>query len=503
MTQPTQPHSTKRRFYFIFLLPVFFVLHGYAENFGFISLKDATVLTLTYVAMALGILVFSYFFFRNWSRAALITGLWMAVYFFFGAVHDFMKYHSPVHFLTRYSFLLPATIILLVLLFIFLKKTAIRFQRFSLFLNTLLVVYIVVDLFTIGAKLVGPKKVDLSKVTFSQSQKMTICDTCRKPDIYFLIFDEYASTASLKEKFQYQNNIDDFLVSKGFSVQEKSVSNYNFTVVSVASLLNMEYIDVIKNVNAVTAEDYGNCDLLLRNNNVIRFLAAQGYDIVNYSIFNLEGHPTRVKQSFLPLQTKLITERTLFARMNKDIGWLLFLTFPFNQLSGDSFLRHLKNDNLFLDLTKNASLEKHAKPRFIYTHLNMPHPPYYFDSNLKRKDNKTVVDEYKSNPTDAYLNYLNYTNSRLKDLVNSIQLNNPGAVIVIMGDHGFRKEIPNSDHSHFFQNLNALYFPDRNYHGLYDSISSVNEFRYIFNKLFDQSFPLLKDSTIFLKDKTN
>jgi hypothetical protein len=54
---------------------------------------------------------------------------------------------------------------------------------------------------------------------------------------------------------------------------------------------------------------------------------------------------------------------------------------------------------------------------------------------------------------------------------------------------------------HFFQNLNAVYFPDQNYSGLYDSITNVNMFRVILNKTFNQHFSLVKDSSIFLADK--
>ena len=74
-------------------------------------------------------------------------------------------------------------------------------------------------------------------------------------------------------------------------------------------------------------------------------------------------------------------------------------------------------------------------------------------------------------------------------------------MIIFLGDHGFRHTTDPADLSNYFQNQNALYFPDREYHLLHDSISTVNEFRITFNKLFDAGFPLLKDSSIFLTDK--
>ena len=56
-------------------------------------------------------------------------------------------------------------------------------------------------------------------------------------------------------------------------------------------------------------------------------------------------------------------------------------------------------------------------------------------------------------------------------------------------------------HSHYYKNLNAVYFPDKDYQLMTDSIGGVNQFRVIFNTLFKQNMPLLKDSTIFLIDQ--
>lgn len=70
-----------------------------------------------------------------------------------------------------------------------------------------------------------------------------------------------------------------------------------------------------------------------------------------------------------------------------------------------------------------------------------------------------------------------------------------------MGDHGFRNCRQTKDRSCFFRNMNAVYLPDKNYSGFYDSITGVNQFRALFNTLFHEDFPILKDSSIFLIDK--
>lgn len=485
---------------YLFLLPLFFVLHGFAENFGFIEVKEAAILLLSYLFLTMSIAGFSYFFFRNWNRAALITTFWMSFFFFFGALHEFMKEHSPIKFLSRYAFLLAAALSILFVLFIFFKQSKKPFQRFSIYLNALFLIYILVDLGTIGWKATHKNEKMLTTYGFAKENKYTVCDTCQRPDIFFLLYDEYSGSASLKKQYNYDNKLDSFLTSRQFSVQSHSRSNYNFTPFSMSSVLNMSFIEGINNTQSVTADDYANCNLLIRDNEVIKFLDAHGYDIINYSVFDLAGNPSMVDQSFLPLKTKLISDRTLFAHMNKDIGWLLITRWPFNLFTKNDFMKHKLNNEHFQQEVLNASKVKGSKPRFIYAHFYMPHPPYFFDQFGKLKDETVIYNEYKTNPVSSYLEYVTYTNSEIEKLVKSIQENNPSAIIVLLSDHGYREK-ERRNFPYFFENLNAVYYPDKNYSSLYDSITNVNQFRVILNKYFKQSFPLLKDSTVLLIDK--
>ncbi len=116
------------------------------------------------------------------------------------------------------------------------------------------------------------------------------------------------------------------------------------------------------------------------------------------------------------------------------------------------------------------------------------------------KSESVIFREYNVSPPAAYLEYVTYTNSKIRELITIIQKNNPEAVIILLSDHGFREK-GSTRYDHFFQNLNAVYYADKDYSGLYDSITSVNQFRVVINKLFHGSLPLLKDSTIFLVDK--
>lgn len=224
-----------------------------------------------------------------------------------------------------------------------------------------------------------------------------------------------------------------------------------------------------------------------------------GYEIVNYSFFNVLDKEAITEQYFLPLQKKFITARTFFYQAHKDIGWVLYEKFSINP--NKEYLKQDKNNNLVIDLIKKAAAEKSKTPRFIYGHFLMPHAPFFFDKYQKKRDESVSLNHFDFTNPASYINYLPYVNTRIRDLVNTILQNDPSSVIIIISDHGFRPWPAEPDLKPDFMILNAVYYPDRNYEHLYDSISGVNQFRVVFNKLFHQSLPLLKDTSIFLTDK--
>lgn len=487
--------------FYVLLIPLFFVLHGFAGNFGFISFGDVLILAATYVAATIILYLLFFLFFRNQVKAALAASLAIGIYLFFGAIQDFLKGHFAA--LNKYSCLLLIFGLVLIAWIVYLKRANNKFRRLNLFLNSLLFIYIIVDVGTMFYKSFNVPKNKLSVYSFAKDNNYVDCKDCLKPDIYFLLFDEYASSASLKDHFNFDNSsLDTFLLQQAFHIQTKSTGNYNFTPFSIASMLNMSYLQGIA-PDSVSIEDYARCNNLIKENAVIDFLSTQGYAIANYSIFDLAGHPSIVDQDFLPLQTKLITDGTLLNRMQKDIGWMLITgKYKWQWLADKMYYNNMHNNETFLTQIEKASSTFSDKPRFFYAHFFMPHSPFYFNKEGKLKDGATIYKEAAELNTAAYLEYVTYTNTKIRELIAAIKRNTMNrAVIIFMGDHGFRKFTGDGDSTHFFQNQNAVYFPSRDYHLLYDSVSAVNQFAIVFNTLFHQNFPILNDSTVFLTDK--
>jgi hypothetical protein len=126
--------------------------------------------------------------------------------------------------------------------------------------------------------------------------------------------------------------------------------------------------------------------------------------------------------------------------------------------------------------------------------LFLPHSPYYYDSTGNFANQR---DWYSIH---GYLQQIRYSNVLIRQLGEIV--NKPRKrplVVVVEGDHGYRGETPiQTERETKFMNLNMLYFSDKDYRLLYDSLSPVNTFRIVLNKYFKQQLPMLSDTTVWL-----
>ncbi|MBS1948699.1 MAG: hypothetical protein JST47_13125, partial [Bacteroidetes bacterium] len=75
---------------YLFLTPVFFVLHGYVENFGLLSIIDCLFLLLTYEGIAALLLLFVLLINKKHLKAVFISFYITCFYLFFGAIRDWL-----------------------------------------------------------------------------------------------------------------------------------------------------------------------------------------------------------------------------------------------------------------------------------------------------------------------------------------------------------------------------------------------------------------------------
>ena len=498
------------RLLLLFLFPVFFVLHGYNENFGLITLPVAIRLFIYYLVITVIVFFVSFIFYREKEKTFVFSFFCISLFFFFGYLYDTLKSLFAGHFITSYTFLLPFLLCLFVLLFFFIKKGVKWIGLISAYIKWLLFVFVFFEVIMTIYFIITDKNSEnilLRPDKQSSIKKMGDCDK-EKPDIFFVVLDEYTSSEGLAKYFGFDNHgIDSLFNSKGFFVSTGSRSNYNMTAFSISSTLNYDYLDLEKSDSVYYNDIFLRGIETFKKNRLTPYLAEQGYEIINYGCFDLENAVTPTYTFFNDLARLMIDNQTLFTRINRDIGWKFRFTNVFTKETRipRSYKKgkreHIFRNNFNADNLLKEMSRKGDKPRFIYAHLILPHDPYYFDSSGNFVSD-TLLIQGKLNKEKAYINQLKYCNKILEKMISASDLDTGRErVVVIESDHGFGYHDNPALSEREFSNLNAYFFSDKNYQSLYPTISPVNTFRIILNKYFCDNLPLLKDSSFFMRQK--
>jgi hypothetical protein len=232
-----------------------------------------------------------------------------------------------------------------------------------------------------------------------------------------------------------------------------------------------------------------------RNNLALRFLKKQGYKIVNNSFFDVGGLKAE-HLDFLPRQTDLITFQTFTNRIWHDLGFNFASHFKITYLTNKYIYSTLRINNKILQATRQEVTDTANGPRFIYTHVMMPHLPFYFHKDGSRIKEVTW---WENQPVkkEEYVDYLQYSNTVYLSLIDYILANSKNPpIILFLSDHGFR-QFNNSmlvDDKMKYMTLMSIYLPDKRYNNFSDSLCNVNFLRSFFNLQFNQHFELIADS---------
>ena len=482
--------------YHVVLLSVFFLSHGYAENYGFLPFKDLFLFfTISVIVTSIVCLVLSWLF-RDTIKAGIFTFILLLVYLFFGSIVEGITQLVKM----RYSVLLPLLLAVLIGIAILMNKSKRRLLQLNLYLNVLVIVLICYDLVSIVA-FSNKEKDALNAVRPTFDSKLTICDSCKKPDIFFILLDQYSGSPMLKKYLGYENSkFENFLDSAGFHVIPNARSNYSTTILSIASTLNMSFIQGFSD-EQFKAHDYSKMMPIINHNIVTDYLIKNNYHFFNYSIFNIQDKPSFFTHHFFPSNMQLILNKTLVETLRKDLHIDKKIG-PFRLTFGVEWeLDAVKEGNSsVLRNTIETAKTTSTEPKFVYSHLLMPHPPYIYDS-LGNAINKPIERVPDSLLNSSYLSYLVYTNKVVSDLIRKLLASTNGeSIIILLSDHGNKHFKPWPPLRDRFFTLNAVYYPDRQYNEFYNGFSNVNVFRTLFNKFFHQNLPMLTDSAINIHD---
>lgn len=457
--------------------------------------KDGVLLLLVYCLAALVILGVCTAGFKNVKKASLVTGYLLAFHFFFGALHDWLKAIAPDFFLVKYTFLIPCFLITLLVLIILVKRVK-TVDRAIYFINLVLIVSILTDLVPLvlkpGSKSNGTEAIYVNKELADYLKKYKVDNHAGKPDIFITILDEYAGKEQLLQGFGYDNSFFlNALNDKGFQVSDGSLANYNATMYSTASIFSCQFIDTALVDNS--KRGFKQAIKIINDNPVLSLLENNGYRVFNQSIFQVKDQASPNIGGLVPARTAVITQATFVSRIQKD----LFLNFAtrFNvegYLKKEKYATAINNEAA---LGKTLALAKRAEtgPKVVYTHLLMPHYPYFKDS-LGHDIPFPKLNEQSFTDTAAYLSYLKYTNKVVLDYVDTLQAHtNREAIIIVLSDHGNRY-LKGDSEKLLYSNLLSLYLPEKLYFPVPDSLSNVNLFPLLFNHMFKTALPSQPDN---------
>jgi hypothetical protein len=484
--------------YHTLLLPIFFILHVVNAYYGLIQSSISLLFLGYYLLLTIGLLLLGKLIFGDFIKSGCWATFLLIIFFFFGAAHDFLKTLPLPQFITSYKFLLPLIGILFLLITLFIQRKMSVLFNTNRYLTILFTTLVLIELFILGFKGAGNDENNLSQFNKPVLDSINI-SSAEKPDIFFIVFDEYASSVSLKKYLDYNNySIDSFLAANQFYIVNNSKSNYNSTPLSIGSTFNLNYFNMPLAGKTALAKLRLQSFAVIRQTELPVFLSKQGYRIYNYGLINIDGHPVYTSEFSTPFKMDVLSEETLWGRIKKDIWWN-FQSADTSVLASsnkDFFERNRKN---FL-LTLNEMNLQSDTPKFVISHIMMPHAPFLIDS-LGKKIYIGPAKNLDSLDRSLYINQLAYVNTWIKKLAVAANKNfKRPRVIIIEGDHGYRdlKITRNTISEKQFMNLNTYFFSDKDYSILYDSISPVNTFRVVLNKYFGTQLPLLKDSTILL-----
>ncbi|HMO33227.1 MAG TPA: sulfatase-like hydrolase/transferase [Lacibacter sp.] len=499
---------------FLCLAPLFFIYSGYNELFGFLPVTFVLWQYLVVQGFALLLYIFIRRFVQAPKPAAICTLLLVAPLLMFGFLHDLLKSSGVPRFFGSYTFILPILGILFIAsIYWFRHYNSVGWRDHYFYFNLLLLALMISEIPNSIRRYQLDQSVhnliDFRFTTQQEYQQKKRDPAGNRPDIFFLVFDAMASSESLLETMGRDNRqLDTFLHRQGFRVIPHSAANYNWTIHSISTTLNMQYLPdyIVPVMNDLKVYFWGSASFL--DNSLIKILQQEGYRTHQFQPISFNNpdwpHPT----FFGDLKSQHFYFKTLPGRVYRDIFWNYTRVNNrwVKQLQAHLINRRYNARKTELERTlqkiKQSCIDT-TQPKFVYGHFMLPHDPYSFDAegNIKTVTPQSLPKESKTEEPELYFEQVTYANRIIEELVKYIQAKNKTeTVIIVAGDHGYKYY--EKEQSHYnFRNLSAIYFPDGDYATLYDSLTPVNTFRLVLNKYLGANLPLLTDSSIYVSEK--
>ena len=466
----------------------------YANNVSIVILPSLERTLFLYSTLALIFyIVFFIFMKRQPIRAANATFLFLIFFNLYGVVYDYLVNQDSIQ-IEHYSFLPPYLLLAVYSIWLITKLNSNQFWKAAVFLLGILVIFNL-------AKII-PAEAAKHKITSQENVIYPVIENSSAksnyPDIYFILFDEFAGFDSMRNYWKYQgvDEFGEFLISKGFFVAENSRSTSIKTLHQVAERLNYQEYQL-------GTERASNYDAIV-NNRVMQYLKSLGYTTVVFDEKKF-GYPA-IPRMTADYAFESDTDTSInadFGNLFDDFGILvaentMLRAFPlfYNKSIDPVFETH--RDMIFFTASKVSNLDEVPSPKFVHAHLIFPHYPFMFS------ENGTTIDPTYYYNWNYYLGNYKFAIKLAEKMVNDILENADPArppIIILQSDHGARNILITSRNGVKLENfpeeykthiLNAILLPGYDTSQLPQDLKPINTFPIIFNHYFDANIPLVK-----------
>jgi hypothetical protein len=317
-------------------------------------------------------------------------------------------------------------------------------------------------------------------------------------DIYYIVLDGFGR-GDILQKY-YGLDLDPFLAflrSKGFYVPEQAHSNYSQTYLSLASTLNMNYLDDFAAAVGRDGQDRRPLQHLIRFNSLMKIAGEAGYQVIAIGS-DYEATKRLDRADVCVCGQYGLDEIEQAALASTPVGALLL-----RWTNGAHRQKVLESFDALARFTRSADR------KFVFAHIISPHPPFVFRSDGSAQQPSGTMygffdgDNYVGSTRDyvaGYSDQVRFLTRRLTTFIEDL-LRRPGPapVIVFHGDHGpgsmLRWDDPKATNvAERMSILAAYYFPDDG-PALYPTMSPVNGARTLASRYFGVNLPFLPEKS--------
>ena len=452
----------------VLAVSIFPVIFLYTYNADEVNFSEAVMPTLLFLATGIVLYIVGVLFTKSSLKGAIISILSMLLLTNFALLEKGVKMFLPS---LKYWHTLPIFVFILLHIIYFIHKKITSEMLYNL---NKIIFFVFCGLILMNFAMAGPNivnKVSQEKIaqqkTSFESRKQNSNES--KPNIYLLIFDEYASFDMIKKYYNYDNSkLESFLEKKGFTVSNTSCNETILTSIVTTNLVNLDYI-----VNNTTTEP--EIRTQRQNPKLFSLLRDQGYHIQGVgeaSQYGLESPVNSVESG----------SKTIGGETFNDILLLRTVIYPFVHPSS-AYAKMITDSIDYVGRKDNIPTEG---GQFTLMHVLTPHTPFAFDEN----GNPTSPEYYEDwKDKQYYLGQYIYTTKLMMQLVGAIVEYDPDSIIILQSDHGARAATKQGLLMGLFQPedmrgiLNAVYYKGEPIPEI-EGQSGVNTIRIVLDKLF-------------------